>query len=480
MVQAAALLLGATFLLLVIANVRAFLQRLSETSMRSRFVMLAALMMFFGSALWIKRDGVLTDSTLDLAAMIQLGAMLGAAAVLSCVFATTQVATVSFRNLRFGGVWLAAYALVAILSAAVSPSPFLSVYKGALLLIDAFLILVAVANMQRREAELLLSLVFLCFGLLTAMLAVSAAVFPSAGLVRIGGILGVQLWGVYPAMNPNGIGFVAAVSVIGAAIKMVQDRVPIRLKVLFAGQFVLGIGVLFLAQARTSTVALGLGLMFVTWSIRKLKWAFYVLLAGTLMYASYVAITGSGSGAQDIAIAYLKRGQSLQQQGTLSGRTTLWARGWEMILESPVIGHGYEAGTKLKQREYGLEAEHLHNSHLQVLANTGVLGYIGWAGLIVALGGHLFGRVYRLYPVRTDEGYLVVGLGAVFLMILVRSLTGSVLVVHQFTSVLIAATIVYAAVYARPQRTAQSPESPQPQYLLLMPHNTSRPAETQS
>jgi hypothetical protein len=61
---------------------------------------------------------------------------------------------------------------------------------------------------------------------------------------------------------------------------------------------------------------------------------------------------------------------------TFSGRRAVWADGWRLFTDSPVLGYGFQADRLLL-------GTHMHNSVMQTLLQTGVLGTIPF---ILAIG----------------------------------------------------------------------------------------------
>jgi O-antigen ligase len=56
---------------------------------------------------------------------------------------------------------------------------------------------------------------------------------------------------------------------------------------------------------------------------------------------------------------------------TLSGRTIgVWHEGWGLFLESPLLGFGFHADRIF------LEGQHMHNSLLHALVQTGLIGTV--------------------------------------------------------------------------------------------------------
>jgi exopolysaccharide production protein ExoQ len=106
--------------------------------------------------------------------------------------------------------------------------------------------------------------------------------------------------------------------------------------------------------------------MFVTW-----RWP----LAFTLLFVFAVAAALAGALlATDVDSFAL-----LGRDPTLTGRTSIWDVVIPMIADSPLLGHGYYAGTsalagpRLKEL-FGLAISDAHNGYLSLLLETGIVG----------------------------------------------------------------------------------------------------------
>ena len=160
-------------------------------------------------------------------------------------------------------------------------------------------------------------------------------------------------------------------------------------------------------------------------------------------------MTGTSSGIEDILTSYMSRGLSDEQLTTMSGRTELWAIGWKMFLDSPFFGHGFETGVSHKGVLYGLkQGLHMHNAHMQVLVNTGIFGYLLWFSMLYITSWKLFSKRKFIransQPHRDNTHFHYETLAVLGIMLL-RTMTGSVLVFHQYSFIIIMGIMVYLA-----------------------------------
>lgn len=112
---------------------------------------------------------------------------------------------------------------------------------------------------------------------------------------------------------------------------------------------------------------------------------------------------------------YLKRGQTTAQFLSMTGRTTIYARALDAFQSSPIIGRGQLA-------DRNMLGEHVHNSFLMALLNTGIVGSIPYCLSWVA-GWMLFFKIQkkidRLSP---DDRVHVLECGAVMMFFSVRAI----------------------------------------------------------
>lgn len=108
---------------------------------------------------------------------------------------------------------------------------------------------------------------------------------------------------------------------------------------------------------------------------------------------------------------------------TISGRTVLWARTWEMILDNPILGYGLLAFRDVGPQIASVRLVQAHNEVLHVWFSYGILGL----ALTVALYLTHSVQVWRLQrdPETTERATLA---GALLVYCLVRGITEANLV----------------------------------------------------
>jgi O-antigen ligase len=80
----------------------------------------------------------------------------------------------------------------------------------------------------------------------------------------------------------------------------------------------------------------------------------------------------------DLLWGIVSRDQVSGSLATLTGRTTLWAAGWDAFMAQPVTGYGFGAGSRfVALRAIGKDyLTHIHNGFLEALIGVGLVGFI--------------------------------------------------------------------------------------------------------
>lgn len=112
---------------------------------------------------------------------------------------------------------------------------------------------------------------------------------------------------------------------------------------------------------------------------------------------------------------YITRGEGVDP--TLTGRTQLWDRSWDLLWKSPWMGFGFQA-----DRLY-LGGWHMHNAFLHVLIQSGLVG-----GMAILLGLAIvwYYTIYYFYLHQpSDKSLIPAEIPAIFLFLTVSSITES-------------------------------------------------------
>ena len=98
-------------------------------------------------------------------------------------------------------------------------------------------------------------------------------------------------------------------------------------------------------------------------------------------------------------------------------RIVMWQTGWKMFLDHPVTGVAdnkiLEIYSQYKTPEYHSEGVHLHNNFMMILATTGVIGFIAFSGLFIALISGLI----RLMKIFDDQNKKLLTQGSLLVVV---------------------------------------------------------------
>lgn len=230
--------------------------------------------------------------------------------------------------------------------------------------------------------------------------------------------------------NPTAMGLIAALMALLSLSGLRGRPAAIAGFIAFAGV------VMYLANARTASIALVLGLLL-------------VIVGSTRGLARAAALSGMMIGASTLLIVILagdtvspslaRSDDSQNELATLTGRTRLWdlADGW--YADRPIVGHGLQGATELfagaeERGEIEWEARDAHNTIIHTLLETGLIGAL----LLVTFTGTLLVAEYGLPDPRAS---------APVLAILVVGITESLL--HEATLALLILAGAGAASVAR-------------------------------
>jgi len=445
-------------ILLNVAKVRAVLRALSRSA---QSVILAWSLMFVGLGVFFGRSTyVLGVQSMDQSAWFQIACFGMAGLVLLAVSLDQRVFT---AMARLPLLLLAGYGLLGVLSATYSPAPIISAYKGLLIWIDVFLAAAAIAYLRtEREARVSLETCYFFTVLLVASALLGAIVAPAAAFRPSTGVIGTMLQGSYPFLNPNELGFLGAVVAIVSLNRMLIKSAW-SLRLYWISQFCVGLIVLVLSQARTSLLAFIVCSAFLLLATPGRRWIAY-LIGMTALAALLLSVASSRTPAWiamplQIVADYAERGQTDRGLRTIIDRIDTWlGPGLSMIRERPLLGHGYDAGVRYGATKYGLDGTHMHNAHFQVLSNSGIVGYLAWLFFVVGATWLVVRNFHSLWrrPRDDPERYSAEAV-CVMLIILIRTLTGSVLVTHQFSLLLFLGLYVYVSFGQRALATRREP-----------------------
>ena len=298
---------------------------------------------------------------------------------------------VSFRSksLRFlltgTNGWLFAFFLLCFASVIFSPVKSLTLFKSFEILTLLMMISLTYAAKDRYEASKKFIIALLVFYIATVIgVYLQLVIFGTAGQRQLYGatpLFGFMLISKYPAMVGNALGYLGAVVALFGLYLISTESSANRRRLMLGGVvLLLGVGVAFLSYTRSIIVFLYLA-MFIYFAYRK-KYIVNVLLIFMLI------IPLSIPQVQQKILEHMRRGDTDENIGSLSGRTHMWE---EVFNRSPlkiVVGDGYATGSKYMNYETTgklLAQSNVHNGFLEVVMSVGLIGGFVWLGIMVKL-----------------------------------------------------------------------------------------------
>ncbi len=322
------------------------------------------------------------------------------------------------RGKRFAFAWqgplrlMALYGVIALASSLLSVAPFRALYWGGLY-VSAFIVMetaVAGADPLDRSARLLILM-----WLVVAAYAVGLTVISWDILFDQGGWLfsDREIINEMPVVagvgmsRSTGVGRFAAVAAVLAFARLRYMRGANRL--LFGAAFCGFVAVALMTRARMPLLGLVAGVVFVMLVRRGRAGLFLAACALALVMLADVTFQ-EGVGA----LVYKRR--SSEDLMTMAGRTEVWKAGWQVFLQSPLLGLGPLAD------RFHMGWICISNTWLLALMQAGILGTAFFVASWV-IGWRLFFRNLRsLEWLQEKHQVLLVEAGAVLAFFTIRSI----------------------------------------------------------
>jgi O-antigen ligase len=325
-----------------------------------------AFMFLSGLVFRIRDTGTTTDSPLDPWALFRIALMTLIGSVLFYQVAINH--TDWIRSSAHGLLaLLTGYAASCLISVIWSVYPSWTLYKSIEYLVDIFL-LSAIVEMTREanKVKTLFNWTWLLLGVLLTTVWFWVIVWPEEAIHRKIGLLGIQIHGVWPAIETNGVGELAAILGIVSFNRSLFSHARNRLFYLSA--FLFAFITLLFAQSRSPLTAFFLAIPIVLFVSRR--------IGGLALAFIGAVVLLSLTSASEPMWEYFQRGQKDRDFESLSGRTILWNAGWELIKQQPLTGYGAYAGTRFTgiTDAIGTGNSSILNTWLEVLLGVGIPG----------------------------------------------------------------------------------------------------------
>jgi O-antigen ligase len=274
--------------------------------------------------------------------------------------------------------------------------------------IECFLVIIATQIFVYSETPInqKVRFYFLFLTITISVIGASSFLYPEESFVAIQSLLSFRLRGELIPMNSNDLGCISTALMI--FFLTIQKN---KLGILFALLFVVLSGSRVFIVVSIFLLILFSG-SFSNSSTR--RWTIFALTGLSAMGLTMVFI--------DPIMFLLSRGDEMQLT-TLHGRTFYWGLGYEVFLESPLIGSGFYVSHRFLNYlipSYGFSSPTFDNSFLDVAVGTGLIGLSFYIGL--------FYWMFRKSLSIEDHGLSLFFLAST-ITLLFRGLTGPGLVV---------------------------------------------------
>jgi O-antigen ligase len=327
-----------------------------------------SIMFLSGQVFRIRDTGTITDSPLDPWALFRIVLMTLIGTVLFYQLVINRIDWI--RPLAHGLLaLLAGYAASCLISVIWSVYPSWSLYKSIEYLVDIFLLsAILEITIEANKAKTLFNWTWLLLGALLTTVWFWVIVWPEEAIVLNIGLLGIQIHGVWPAIETNGVGELAAILGLVAFSRSLFSHARNRL--FYFSVFLFAFITLIFAQSRSPLTAFFLGIPIVLFVSRRIG-GLALAFIGAIVLLSFTS-------ASEPMWEHFQRGQKDREFESLSGRTVAWKTGWELIKQQPLTGYGAYAGTRFTgiNDAIGTANSSILNTWLEVLLGVGMPGFL--------------------------------------------------------------------------------------------------------
>ena len=264
---------------------------------------------------------------------------------------------------------LACYCLICVVSTLWSVYPAWTLYKSVEYSVDVILLAAIIATVRSPvEYKLLLDWTWMLEGLLLGSVWVNLLIRPQEALTPIGGLLGFQLSGVMPVVDPNSVGELGAVIGVVACSRLISRHRRRSDCVKYSFALMIALCTLFLAQARSAILGFALGIIVILFASGRVATGVSLIGTGTLlMLANAVKSKFSD---------FIRRGETEDELHSLSSRVDWWKFAWPRIVDHPFVGYGaYAGGRFFVMVEFGVDTG-IHSDWVEVVVGTGLGGLL--------------------------------------------------------------------------------------------------------
>lgn len=285
------------------------------------------------------------------------------------------------------------FTMWALASTLWSVSASSTVFKVSEYLLDLVAAAVAIHSIRRltsareervRMVKALFDWFWIILSAMLASVAVGLIIAPGRTMFHGVGTLGIQIQGYLPFLSENGVGDTGATLGIVALARMLAGARP---RWFYGVVLTASVAAIIFSQTRSAMIAFALAVPLVL----VLYGRFGQLLTLVGVAATVLAVPF----LRDTLTSFLVRGQPYGV-ATLSGRTDWWTAALHSLSRRPVEGWGAFAGGKyILRTDFQDTSSTLHNTYIEVLADTGLVGLTLFLTGIVDILRHV-GRRLRV------------------------------------------------------------------------------------
>lgn len=400
----------------------------------TRWVGVIWMVLLVGLGQWMGRSSSITGvASVDTSAYIQIvSILLGIGAIFIYKGRNWQQ-----NNFIFPFVGLFWFGLVGLITSPVSDVPALSVFKSVSVVVAVIIAVIAVKPLgKNNKPTILFDVVYIYFVFISFMACIGGVFFPEQTHRLSDGSIGYLLEG-WPPLNSNSLSYVAAVAFV-SSVRRIFISQKINRRLLYIGCCSVGVVTLFMAQGRTSLISSVLAILFLSYSVKEMRFMRFSLTISIIAAFIAVLLMGTVGDWFGSVSEYMQRGHTTEQLSSLSGRTGAWELSWNLFLESPIVGYGFYAAGKT------LIAP--HNAYFTVLLNGGLLGFMPW---IISIIGGMFiickQLKFKTWSGASDANNYYKEIVAILIVQFTRTVTGQDLTIHSYSLLFFLAALVYYA-----------------------------------
>ncbi|RUA01627.1 MAG: hypothetical protein DSY89_04220 [Deltaproteobacteria bacterium] len=177
--------------------------------------------------------------------------------------------------------------------------------------------------------------------------------------------------------------------------------------------FVLSALMIWFMQSRGAILGFGFSMAFVLFFLgprSRILGLILIIVVGMLSFSDSIPST-----ARRYIKTFFYRGENYEQLKTLTGRTRAWRNAWRQIRKSPIFGRG-------PQSDRYLIREHVHNTYLYALLQSGIVGATAFIGGLIWAWVLFFRAILRKTADHLGQRVVLIQAGGILAFFTVRSI----------------------------------------------------------